>query len=330
VKEFLKRFFSFSKPEQLGLVTLILMVVVFWLVKYFIGFLNPPPEIDLIELNRLAEEIRKMPKPNKYSNYNKHTSSYSSNQSHSTAKNNIKQNKTEEALFYFNPNTLDQKGWRELGLSEKQALSVIKFNSKGNSFKKKEDLKKVFVISDEFYKKVEPYIKIENSLHQQTIVQLEHNENEIRETFNNKSTYLEKPTQKEFEPIELNSADTSVLKSLKGIGSFYAIKILRYKQKLGGFIKKEQLLEIPEIDSALYQSVKNNILLDSTLIDKIPINKVSSFRLSGHPYFSKNLALALINYRDRNGKYLTKNDLKKCLLVNDKIFNKIVPYLSFE
>jgi len=121
-----------------------------------------------------------------------------------------------------------------------------------------------------------------------------------------------------------------VLKSLKGIGSFYALKILRYKQKLGGFIKKEQLLEIPEIDSALFQSVKNNILLDSTLIDKIPINKVSSFKLSGHPYFSKNLALALVNYRDRNGKYTTKNDLKKCLLVNDKVFNKIVPYLSFE
>jgi competence protein ComEA len=330
VKEFLKRFFSFSKPEQLGLVTLILMVVVFWLVKYFIGFLNPPQEIDLKELNRLAEEIRTMPKPSKYSNYNKQNSSYSSKQSYSTTKNNYKQNKTEEALFYFDPNKLNEKGWRQLGLSEKQALSVLKFNSKGNSFKKKEDLKKVFVISNEFYKKVEPYIKIENSSQQQKNIQLEQNENELRATFDKKPTYFEKHKQKEFEPIELNSADTSVLKSLKGVGSFYALKILRYRQKLGGFIKKEQLLEIPEIDSVLYQSIKNNILLDSTLIDKIQINKVSSFRLSGHPYFSRNLALALINYRDRNGKYTTKNDLKKCLLVNDKVFNKIVPYLSFE
>jgi len=330
MKEFLKRFFSFSKPEQLGLVTLVLMIVIFSVTKYFIGFLNPPQEIDSAELNRLADEIRRMPKPNKKGNYTKHYSSYLNNESYSTANNYHKQNTTDKSLFYFDPNTLDKKGWRQLGLSEKQALSVLKFNSKGSSFKKKEDLKKVFVISDEFYKKVEPYIKIENSPQQQKNIQLEQNENELQATFDKKPTYFEKPKQKEFEPIELNSADTSVLKSLKGIGSFYAVKILRYKQKLGGFIKKEQLLEIPEIDSVLYQSIKNSILLDSTLIDKIPINKVSSFKLSGHPYFSKNLALALINYRDRNGKYTTKNDLKKCLLVNDKIFNKIVPYLSFE
>ena len=330
MKEFLKRFFSFSKPEQLGLVTLILMIVLFSVTKYFIGFLNPPQEINSDELNRLAEEIKRIPKPNKKYNYSKHNSSYSSNESYSSASKNYKQNKTEEALFYFDPNTLDKKGWRQLGLSEKQALSIIKFNSKGSAFKKKEDLKKVFVISDEFYKKVEPYIKIENSLQQQKIAQLEQTENELRASFDKKPSYFKQPNPKEIEPIELNSADTSVLKSLKGIGSFYALKILRYKQKLGGFIKKEQLLEIPEIDSALFQSVKNNILLDSTLIDKIPINKVSSFKLSGHPYFSKNLALALVNYRDRNGKYTTKNDLKKCLLVNDKVFNKIVPYLSFE
>ncbi len=330
MKEFLKRFFSFSKPEQLGLVTLIVMIVLFSVTKYFMGFLNPPQEINSDELNRLAEEIKRIPKPNKKYNYSKHNSSYSSNESYSSAGKNYKQNKTEEALFYFDPNTLDKKGWRQLGLSEKQALSIIKFNSKGSAFKKKEDLKKVFVISDEFYKKIEPYIKIENSLQQQKIAQLEQTENELRATFDKKPSYFKQPNPKEIEPIELNSADTSVLKSLKGIGSFYALKILRYKQKLGGFIKKEQLLEIPEIDSALFQSVKNNILLDSTLIDKIPINKVSSFKLSGHPYFSKNLALALINYRDRNGKYTTKNDLKKCLLVNDKVFNKIVPYLSFE
>ena len=330
MKEFFKSFFSFSKPEQLGLITLILMIVLFSVTKYFIGFLNPPQEINSDELNRLAQEIERIPKPNKKYNYSKHNSSYSSNESYSSASKNYKENKTEEALFYFDPNTLDKKGWRQLGLSENQALSVIKYNSKGYSFKKKEDLKKMFVISDEFYKKVEPYIKIENSLQQQKIAQLEQTENELRATFDKKPSYFKQPNPKEIEPIELNSADTSVLKSLKGIGSFYALKILRYKQKLGGFIKKEQLLEIPEIDSALFQSVKNNILLDSTLIDKIPINKVSSFKLSGHPYFSKNLALALVNYRDRNCKYTTKNDLKKCLLVNDKVFNKIVPYLSFE
>ena len=330
MKEFLKRFFSFSKPEQLGLITLIALVILFSITKYFISSLNPPQEIDVNELNRLAEEIRKMPKPSKYSNYSKRTSSYSSNQSYSTTKNNYKQNKTEEALFYFDPNTLDQKGWRQLGLSEKQALSVLKFNSKGNSFKKKEDLKKVFVISDEFYKKVEPFIKIENTAGEQKTISLQNIENEFQESFNNNSIPNEKIKQKEFEPIELNSADTGVLKSLKGIGSFYAYKILKYKQKLGGYISKEQLLEIPEIDSTLFHSIKNNILVDTTLIDKILINKVASFKLGGHPYFSKNLALALVNYRDKHGKFRSKNDLKKCVLVNDRVFNKIVPYISFE
>ena len=330
MKEFLKRFFSFSKPEQLGLVTLIIMVILFSLVKYFIGFLNPPQKIDVNELNRLAEEINKMPKPSRYSNYNK----YSKSESNYDATNKFDYRKTKkyfkDSLFYFDPNKLDDKGWRELGLSQKQALAVLKFNLKGNSFKRKEDLKKVFVISEKFYQKVEPYIKFESNSAEQKFASNQLKENDFQESFSNKNNFKENHKLKEFEFIELNSADTGVLKSLKGIGSYYAIKILNYKQKLGGFIKKEQLLEIPEIDSILYHSIKTDILLDSTLIDKMPINKISSFRLSGHPYFSKNLALALINYRDRNGKYAVKDDLKKCLLVNDKIFNKIVPYLSFE
>ena len=45
------------------------------------------------------------------------------------------------------------------------------------------------------------------------------------------------------ETVSLNTADTTALKRIPGIGSYYASRIADYRKKLGGFASAEQILE---------------------------------------------------------------------------------------
>ena len=58
-----------------------------------------------------------------------------------------KEEKEPVELFTFNPNTLETEGWRKLGLSERQAKTIMNYRSKGGRFYKKEDLKKIYIKS---------------------------------------------------------------------------------------------------------------------------------------------------------------------------------------
>lgn len=129
--------------------------------------------------------------------------------------------------------------------------------------------------------------------------------------------------------IDLNSADTDILQSLDGLGPYWAKRIFGYKEKLGGFLHPSQLLEIEGMDSALFQTISPRLVVDTSFIFRIPINRVSAHKLQQHPYFGKNLAVALVNYRERHGPFRSPGQLRNCLLVDHQIFRKIVPYLSF-
>lgn len=123
-------------------------------------------------------------------------------------------------LFIFNPNGLSLEDWMKLGLSYKQALSIKKYEDKGGRFLKKEDLKKMYVISEEVYRTLEPYI---------SIPKIDVNRNLKPELGKAGIVSLS---------IDINSVDSSTIQLIKGIGPAYASRIIRYRDRLGGFIKK--------------------------------------------------------------------------------------------
>src|SRR3569833_3197280 len=56
--------------------------------------------------------------------------------------------------------------------------------------------------------------------------------------------------------IELNSADSAKLTELKGIGPSFARRIINYRNRLGGFINKEQLKEVYGMDDDRYAEMQ--------------------------------------------------------------------------
>ena len=221
-------------------------------------------------------------------------------------------------LFEFDPNTLDSAGWVRLGFSPKQSAAILKYRSAGAIFRKPEDVKKLFVVDDEKYTELAPFIRIEDIPNAQS-------------THNQYSNFQpkEKPTPIVIN-IELNAADTTELMKLKGIGPSYAKRIVKYRELLGGYRFKEQLLEVYGMDSTRYLAIKENLLVDTTFRERINVNTADFKTLLRHPYLNKNQVSAIINYRKQHGEFRSMEGLKKIHLINEDSYSKIAPYLKLK
>ena len=134
------------------------------------------------------------------------------------------------------------------------------------------------------------------------------------------------------QPVELNTADTTLLKQLRGIGSGYAKMIVNYRTKLGGFYSKEQLLEVYRFPAETYEKIEHQLWVDTSYIQKIPINQFTIDQLKRHPYIRYFQAKSLYDNRLNKPKqrYNALDDLVEDRDVTPQFIAKIAPYLSFK
>jgi competence ComEA-like helix-hairpin-helix protein len=130
--------------------------------------------------------------------------------------------------------------------------------------------------------------------------------------------------------IELNAADTLDLQRLHGIGPSFARRITGYREKLGGFCRKEQLLEVWGMDSSRYLRIAGFLSVDPAKIRKIPLNTVAFKDLIRHPYMPFEAAKAWILYRKRHTRVSAVDELKEVQGFSDSTFRKLLPYLSLD
>ncbi len=130
--------------------------------------------------------------------------------------------------------------------------------------------------------------------------------------------------------VALNDADTLDLQQIKGIGAVFARRIVNYREKLGGFVDKEQLKEVYGIDSLKYETLKDGISIDMTKIRLINLNKVSLDELKKHPYVDYYQAKEIVKYREKYGAFKQKSELKNVNLMDERTFYKIERYITIE
>ncbi len=130
--------------------------------------------------------------------------------------------------------------------------------------------------------------------------------------------------------VEINAADTTELKKVRGIGTVFAKRIVKFRDALGGFRNKEQLLEVYGLDLEKYKEVEEQMSVDSLLIRKLNINIASVNDLSMHPYISKKEAVAIFTRRIKQGDYTSLDEIKKLDLISEELYVKIKPYLTLK
>jgi competence ComEA-like helix-hairpin-helix protein len=130
--------------------------------------------------------------------------------------------------------------------------------------------------------------------------------------------------------IELNAADSAKLTLLNGIGPSFARRIIGYRNRLGGFNRKEQLKEVFGLDSEKYAGMQAQVSVNASDIKKIPINTVTFEQLSHFPYLSYKQMNAIIQFREQHGEYESPGDLKNIAIMDDATLEKIKPYITFK
>ena len=119
----------------------------------------------------------------------------------------------------------------------------------------------------------------------------------IKNSFGNANRY--KPKQRPLSQIDLNSADSSLLVTLPGIGPYYASRIIRYREQLGGFYSTLQLFEINGLTDSVVQWFT---VSDTVPVRKIDVNNASLAELRRHPYINFYQARAIVELRNERGK----------------------------
>lgn len=224
------------------------------------------------------------------------------------------------SMHTFNPNTADSAELRQLGLPAWMARNVVRYRNSGGRFHQPEDLLRIYGMDSALYGRLESYIQIP-----------EEDKRQARDTV---SLLLPRePRQQNYTSdkftrdtlIEINAADTTLLKRIPGIGSTIARMITDYRSRLGGYYNIQQLRDI-NIDADRLQTW---LYADSTMIVKIPVGSTVS-RLRRHPYISFYQALAIKEYRDNHGKL---SSLKPLVLYEEftaEDFDRISRYLEFD
>ncbi|HWY98415.1 MAG TPA: helix-hairpin-helix domain-containing protein [Bacteroidia bacterium] len=129
-------------------------------------------------------------------------------------------------------------------------------------------------------------------------------------------------------PIELNSADSADFMKFPSVSPKVARTIVRFRNALGGYYSKEQLLEVYGLDSACYNAIVGKITVDISQVEKMDINKATEKELTHHPYIHKKLAKAIVGYRKENGHFTQLSDIMKVEGIDGDLYEKLSHYLS--
>ena len=129
--------------------------------------------------------------------------------------------------------------------------------------------------------------------------------------------------------IEINSCDSTELLSLRGIGTVLSGRIIRFRNLLGGYASKEQLQEVYGLTPETFDMIKDRIIVDTTLIDKINVNTADFRRFSRLPYFERNEINNILRYRNINGQIHSIGELIENNILNEDKVVRVKPYMDF-
>ena len=175
----------------------------------------------------------------------------------------------------------------------------------------------MYSITAQQYQKLEPYIQIPDK---QAYSNIQNN----NQNFDNKT----KPTKATI-LIDLNEADSLALTTVRGIGPSFASRIIKYRNRLGGFVSINQLKEVYGIDSIKYVQISPQLKIASSIIKQININTSTFDDLKNFPYLTYKQMNAIIAYRKQHGPLKDFETLQQIQLLDQVAWKRLKPYLSF-
>ena len=228
----------------------------------------------------------------------------------------------------FDPNSPSLSELNRAGVPATLASNWIKYTRKGGRFRKKEDVRKLYGMTDELYQKLEEHLVLPEK------TEVKNFKTNPGKNFKaewsgivNKdpASITLRSEAKNLKMVEVNQADSAQLEALPGIGPVLASRIIKYRRLLGGFYEVAQLKEIYGMSDELWSKASPQFVVDPAAIKKMEINFLSLSELGRHPYIGFRQARKVVRSRDRDGKFRGKEDL--AALFSSDSLQHLLPYL---
>lgn len=273
----IRNYFNFSKDQQKGILSLFFVIIVLQLVYCFVDF---------------SSVSKENPEKQRWLSLESQIDSMELNLKNRVPK-----------IYPFNPNFItDYKGYK-LGMSVVEIDRLHAFRGENKYVNSAKEFQAVTGVSDSLLKAISPYFKFPDWVK---------NKQEFKSLAfsNTKRAYFSK--KEKFVVKDINQATQEDLIKVYGIGEAISMRILKFKESLGGFVSMEQMKDVwglsPEVIEKLNAGFKVGTL---SSIKKVDINNASVKELAQFPYFKYSLAREIVIYRSMNGDIKNAGDLIK-------------------
>ena len=237
------------------------------------------------------------------------------------------------SLRPFDPNTASEQQLLSLGLSPRHVRNIIKYRSHGGRFRKKEDFARLYGLTLKQYRQLEPYITIQPEVMAADVIKSapasQDNPGASRVSAKPDSSFLTLNSSlkklRYGETVDINTADTALLKRIPGIGSYYAMRIVELRQRKQMFSSPQELLTIRDFpETALvYMTASQNF-------PEIYVNLWSQKQLAAHPLLNYAQAREIIALRRTAGTITAASDLAALPSLDARTMERITPFLHFD
>ncbi|MBL7797139.1 MAG: helix-hairpin-helix domain-containing protein [Saprospiraceae bacterium] len=214
--------------------------------------------------------------------------------------------------FPFDPNTASERDLLRLGLPKALVVRLLRYREKGGVFVEKTDFRKLYGLTDADFQRLEPYISI---IRAEAVVR--------------PATYADGYGKKAAPTsLDINTATPDDWQQLPGIGAGRANQIVRFREKLGGFVRVDQVGETFGMPDSVFQNIRAYLQLNELSIQKINLNTATEEILDAHPYISFKQAKMIVAYREQHGQYTRAEDIRRIAAFSDSEWlARVLPYL---
>jgi len=304
----LRKWFSFSKGERVAIITILALILLLILACLFRPSRKSLSDESLHNLDSLLALRR---------------AAIEQQQQQQAEK---PQEVAELHPFPFNPNTLTEEEWLQMGLTDRQVRNIMNYKAKGGKFYSKNDLGKLYTISEEEFAQLEPFIVLPEVARGRS----GQSSSSRGGVSTGSTTASAAPAEKKAIPIvDLNTVDSTTLVELPQIGPYTAVRIIEFREKLGGFIDKEQLRDVKGMDDARFAAIQPYINVGGVEIRKVDVNRADFKTLVHHPYLNYEQVKRIVNQREKRGMIKNWAQLEELIKEEGEVNPLLEQYVKY-
>lgn len=293
-------YFYYSRNEKYAFLSLLFILFLIQLTLHGIDkFVEPEEPFDL---SALKQEIALFEQSlSVIDNHKKQSNFHNENKKVSLLK-----------PFDFDPNDVTEAELIQMGLNARTIRSILNFRAKGGSFSEKQDLTKIYTLSEEDFRQLEAHIKIkkkENSAVTKETV-------EIR-------PFKFDPNRISIDSLRMMGLEEKVCRS-----------IINFRNKGGRFYKKNDFAKIYNLPDSQYVilkdyiEIKNNKTTLSYNYKTIDVNMATPEDFEQFRGIGPSFAKRIIKYREDLGGFYDVQQLGEVYKLPDSVFQSMLPYLT--